>query len=122
MCEIFTISLSAHVIKRCSHHARITNGSWITFVLIRPTVRAFISKDIDTHLTALPVRVEAVVLLGTDDRYVEGVKSLMRQQFSAFQDINAVAFKADVRKWVFFAHPSPTNGTFKNWVKDDGDA
>lgn len=96
-----------------------TSGSLMTGALKTPAVRAFMAKCIDTHLTALPVSVETVVLLGTDDRYVEGVKSLMLHQFKDFQDINEMAFRADGRKWVFGAHPSPANGTFRQWLEDD---
>lgn len=96
-----------------------TSGSLMTGALKTPAVRAFMAKCIDTHLTTLPASVETVVLLGTDDRYVEGVKSLMRAQFGDFQEVNAMAFKADGRRWVFGAHPSPANGTFKQWLEDD---
>lgn len=96
-----------------------TSGALMTGALKMPAVRGFMAKCIDTHLTALPASVETVVLLGTDNGYVKGVKELMRAQFSDFQEVNEMAFKADGRKWVFGAHPSPANGTFKNWVEDD---
>ncbi|HIE0523720.1 TPA: hypothetical protein ACXJLS_000307 [Stenotrophomonas maltophilia] len=71
------------------------------------------------HLDPLPDSVERVVLLGTTDAYMKGVKALMRQQFNDFQEINEVAFSAQGRTWVFASHPSPANGTFQAWI--DGD-
>ncbi|NWF32319.1 hypothetical protein HH110_04565 [Stenotrophomonas sp. SAM-B] len=71
------------------------------------------------HLDPLPDSVERVVLLGTTDAYVKGVKALMRQQFIDFQDLNDVAFRAQGRTWVFASHPSPANGTFQAWIYGD---
>ena len=71
------------------------------------------------HLDPLPDSVERVVLLGTTDAYMKGVKALMRQQFNDFREINEVAFSAQRRTWVFASHPSPANGTFQAWI--DGD-
>lgn len=75
---------------------------------------------IGRHLRPLPESVEAVVLLGTTDAYVKGVKRLMRDQFPDYQDINDVAFRAQGRTWVFASHPSGANGTFGDWVAGDG--
>lgn len=75
---------------------------------------------IGRHLNALPESVETVVLLGTTDAYVKGVKRLMRDQFPDYQDVNEMAFRAQGRTWVFAAHPSGANGTFGDWVTGDG--
>lgn len=72
------------------------------------------------QLNPLPDSVERVVLLGTTDAYMKGVKALMREQFNDFQELNEVAFRAQGRTWVFASHPSPANGTFQAWI--DGDA
>lgn len=96
-----------------------TSGSLMTGALKMPSIRGYMAKCIDTHLPNLPASVKTVVLLGTDSGYVKGVKVLLRAQFSDYQEVNNMAFNADGRKWVFGAHPSPANGTFKNWVEDD---
>lgn len=75
---------------------------------------------IGRHLSPLPESVETVVLLGTTDAYVKGVKGIMRAQFPDYQDVNEVAFRAQGRTWVFAAHPSGANGTFGDWVAGDG--
>ncbi len=75
---------------------------------------------IGRHLNPLPESVETVVMLGTADAYLKGVKGLMREQFSDYQDINDVAFRAQGRTWVFASHPSGANGTFGEWVAGDG--
>ncbi len=75
---------------------------------------------IGRHLGPLPESVETVVMLGTTDAYVKGVKGLMREQFSDYQDVNDVAFRAQGRTWVFASHPSGANGTFGEWVAGDG--
>ena len=71
---------------------------------------------IGRHLSPLPESVETVVMLGTTDAYVKGVKGLMREQFADYQDVNDVAFRAQGRTWVFASHPSGANGTFGEWV------
>lgn len=75
---------------------------------------------IGRHLTPLPESVETVVMLGTTDAYVKGVKGLMWEQFPDYQDVNDVAFRAQGRTWVFASHPSGANGTFGEWVAGDG--
>ncbi len=75
---------------------------------------------IGRHLNPLPESVETVVMLGTTDAYVKGVKGLMREQFSDYQDVNDVSFRAQGRTWVFASHPSGANGTFGEWVAGDG--
>ena len=75
---------------------------------------------IGRHLDPLPESVETVVMLGTTDAYVKGVKGLMREQFSDYQDVNDVAFRTQGRTWVFASHPSGANGTFGEWVAGDG--
>lgn len=75
---------------------------------------------IGRHLNPLPESVETVVMLGTTDAYVKGVKGLMREQFPDFQEVNDVAFRAQGRTWVFASHPSGVNGTFGEWVAGDG--
>lgn len=65
------------------------------------------------HLDPLPDSVKRVVLLGTTNAYMKGVKALMHQQFNDFQELNEVAFHAQGRTWVFASHPSPASGTFK---------
>lgn len=75
---------------------------------------------IGRHLSPLPASVETVVMLGTTDAYVKGVKGLMREQFADYQDVNDVAFRAQGRTWVFASHPSGANGTFGEWVAGDG--
>lgn len=74
---------------------------------------------IGRHLNPLPESVETVVLLGTTDSYVKGVKDLMRELFPDYQDLNDVAFRAQGRTWVFASHPSGANGTFGDWVAGD---
>lgn len=74
---------------------------------------------IKQHLTQLPESVKQVILLGTTDSYVDGVKKLMREAFPDYLDVNAVAFRSQGRVWVFAAHPSPANGTFKAWIEGD---
>jgi len=74
---------------------------------------------IQQHLNPLPESVEAVILLGTTPAYVKGVKAVMREIFSDYQEVNAIAFRAQGRMWVFASHPSGANGTFKDWVRGE---
>lgn len=81
----------------------------------RQVMRTCVAK----HLDPLPTSVESVVLLGTTDAYIKGVKSLMHAHFGDYREINEVAFAAQGRTWVFVAHPSPANGEFKQWLAGD---
>lgn len=69
------------------------------------------------HLTALPTSVRRVVLLGTTDSYVNGVRAMLRRIFPDFADINPMAFFAEGRIWVFAVHPQQDDRVAQ-WIQD----
>jgi len=110
---------------RCGLSLKKPNGNMVSSGSIMPdAVKAELPlsamrKCIATHLDPLPDSVESVILLGTTDGYMIGVKSLMKERFSDYKEINSVAFIAQGRTWVFASHPSRLNGHHDNWVKGE---
>ena len=96
-----------------------TSGTIMPKAANNPFTRGLMATCVSRHLHGLPSSVATVVLLGTTDAYITGVKALLRDQFPDYSDINDVAFTAQARTWVFAAHPSPANGEFKNWLTGD---
>lgn len=96
-----------------------TSGTIMPKAANTPFTRQVMQSCIARHLDPLPDSVEVVVLLGTTDAYVKGVKALMQARFNDYHEINDVAFTAQGRRWVFAAHPSPANGEFKHWLAGD---
>lgn len=58
-----------------------------------------------------------MVLLGTTDSYVNGVRVILRRIFPDFADINAMAFYAEGRIWVFAVHPQ-RDDRVAQWIQD----
>ncbi len=96
-----------------------TSGTIMPKAVSAAFTRQVMRSCVEQHLSPLPASVERVVMLGTTDAYIKGVKALMRNQFADYQDINEVAFTAQGRVWVFAAHPSPSNAEFKHWLGGD---
>jgi len=99
-----------------------TSGTIMPKAASAAFTRQVMRSCVEQHLSPLPVGVERVVMLGTTDAYIKGVKALMRNQFADYQDINKVAFSAQGRVWVFAAHPSPANAEFTHWLGGDMDS
>lgn len=96
-----------------------TSGAIMSRAARAPFTREVMQSCVKRHLDPLPASVRTVVLLGTTDTYVKGVKGLMHSRFEDFREVNEVAFMAQGRMWVFAAHPSPANGEFKAWLAGD---
>lgn len=96
-----------------------TSGTIMPKAAKAPFTRQVMQACVAQHLDPLPSSVETVVLLGTTDAYIKGVKALMRSQFEDYHEINDVAYSAQGRTWVFAAHPSPANGEFNHWLAGD---
>lgn len=94
----------------------VTSGTIMPKALSSPATRGFMATCIQRHLDPLPESVRLVVLLGTTDAYMKGVRSLFADRFPDYRTVNEVAFSAQSRLWVFAAHPSPANGEFQNWL------
>lgn len=96
-----------------------TSGTIMPKAASNPFTRQVMSTCVARHLDPIPSSVRTVILLGTTDVYIKGVKALMCSQFLDYVDISDVAFRAQGRVWVFAAHPSPANGEFDNWLAGD---
>lgn len=96
-----------------------TSGTIMPKAASATFTRQVMRSCVEQHLSPLPASVEKVVMLGTTDAYIKGVKALMADRFSDYRNINEVAFTAQGRTWVFAAHPSPANGEFKHWLGGD---
>lgn len=93
-----------------------TSGTIMPKAARTPFTLGVMKACVSQHLDPLPASVETVILLGTTDAYIEGVKNLMRAQFRDYHPLNDMAFRAQGRTWVFAAHPSPANGEFNRWL------
>jgi hypothetical protein len=83
----------------------------------RPIAPAYTCTE--KYLQHLPSRLKLILLLSTDDSYIEGCKSLIRELHkSTYKEINAVAYKAGGVFWVHISHPSTENGRHNKWVSD----
>jgi hypothetical protein len=96
----------------------VTSGTVMPKALRSPWARAILDRCARRHLLDLPSSTRAVVLLGSADAYIDGVKALMADVFSDYGQINEVSFRAAGRPWVFAAHPSPANGHFCSWLNE----
>lgn len=96
-----------------------TSGTIMPKAARAPFIRQVMQSCVAQHLDPLPDSIETVVLLGTTDAYLKGVKELMQSRFRDYREVNEVAFTAQGRTWVFAAHPSPANGEFKHWLAGD---
>jgi len=96
-----------------------TSGTIMPKAASAAFTRQVMRSCVEQHLSPLPASVEKIVMLGTTDAYIKGVKALMGSQFADYRNINDVAFSAQGRVWVFAAHPSPANGEFKHWLGGD---
>ena len=71
-------------------------------------------------LLDLPKSVELVVMLGSDDGYIKGVKTLIQELHpSTFKSLNAISFSAAGAIWVHVTHPSRANGHKATWLRGD---
>jgi len=73
----------------------------------------------DKYLKHLPSNLKLILLLSTDDKYIEGCKDLIKNLHSeTFSDVNSVSYKAGGVYWVHISHPSTENGWYNKWVND----
>lgn len=94
----------------------VTSGKIMKDAPADPWARGVLKRCASTYLTNLPASVKRVVLLGSGDEYVAGVRHILREVFSDFADINPMAFTANGRTWVFAVHPSRDNRV-RDWVE-----
>lgn len=93
-----------------------TSGAIMKVAPSDPWAREVLKRCAMAHLKDLPASVKRVVLLGSGDDYVSGVRTIMREVFDDFADINPVAFTAAGRTWVFAVHPSRDNRV-NDWIE-----
>lgn len=86
-----------------------TSGTIMKVAPSDPWASEVLKRCASTYLTTLPASVKRVVLSGSSDAYVAGVRDLLRQIFEDFSDINPVSFRANGCTWVFAVHPSRLN-------------
>jgi hypothetical protein len=68
-------------------------------------------------LSELPDHLRLVVMLSTDNIYIEGCKKQISSlHSSSFEVINEVCYRTGRVTWVHAAHPSHTNGWHGRWL------
>lgn len=98
-----------------------TSGSIMADAVADPWASAVVGRCIQAHLAVMPDSVQRVVLLGTTPAYIKGVKAQMKSVFPDYAEINAVAFKANGRVWVFVVHPATKDNRYREWMEDAAD-
>jgi len=93
-----------------------TSGDVIPSAFKDPQTMAVIRCCASQHLGELPPTLKLVILLGTDDRYIESARALVGSLHRDCAEVNSVAFRAGGALWVHATHPSPGNGHFNAWV------
>lgn len=107
---------------RCSF-SKLKNGEWktsgdvIPSAFRDPSTKQVIRNCAKEHLKSLPTDVQLVILLGTDERYIENTQALIRELHADWRPVNPVACHAGGALWIYATHPSPGNGFFKAWTE-----
>jgi hypothetical protein len=97
----------------------VSSGTIMTDAVADPWVRGVMSECVRQHLLPMPESVQRVVLLSNDARYISGVRSLVREHYSDFSDINDMGFFAGGRRWVFAIHPAARGAHVPDWLEGD---
>jgi len=96
--------------------AYLTSGAVVTASFRVEETRILIRRCVNTYLAHPPGSLERVVLLGTNQVYIEETRHLFEELYPDYESINPVAFRASGAIWVYAAHPSPANGSFNAWM------
>jgi len=97
----------------------ITSGNIINSSFKDNLSYPIINRCAMTYLARLPESIHLVILLGTNDSYIDQTRQLFQKIYLDFRSINPVAFRAGGSVWIYAAHPSPANGHLSNWVNAD---
>lgn len=98
-----------------------TSGRIMKVAPSDPWAGQVLARCARTYLPDMPTTVQRVVLLGTGDEYVRGVRQILRRVFDDFVDINNMAFRAANKTWVFAVHPSKPNRV-TDWLDSHPDS
>ena len=119
-------------ILRCSLTGRKPDGSYgassaqVIPAMRRQEVNGWLTECIASHIGGLSRRTQLVVLLGNDDRYMRVVGKAMKDVFGRESEehpaLSPVVFRAGPRFFVHVGHPSPLNGTFREFLEGDKNA
>ena len=120
-------SLGFSSLARCSLElwedgAFKTSGKIMSVAPNDPWAGKVMAQCISTYLPGMPHSVRRVVLLGTSDAFVKGIRRMVRQAFEDYADINDMAFSAGGRTWVFAVHPKAQANGADKWVKAEPDS
>lgn len=104
------------------------SGSWaatgplIKKSFVEQPAATYISTCAERYLGQFSEQLRIGILLGNDDKYIDGLKSVFRKLHpNSFADINAMAFRAGGVIWVNVAHPSGSNGHLQSWLDANKD-
>lgn len=97
-----------------------TSGALVVRAFEEAQALGFVQTCSTRFLRALPERLRLVLMLGTNDRYIEHARELIRSLHPGVTQFNPVAYGHLKVLWVHVAHPSRANGHFREWL--DGDA
>jgi hypothetical protein len=99
-----------------------TSGALVVKAFEEPQGLRFVRTCSTRFLSILPERLGLVLMLGTNDRYIEHARELIRSLHGEITQFNPVAYGDSRVIWVHAAHPSGANGHFMEWLSGDAAA
>lgn len=98
-----------------------TSGDVIPSAFTNVSTLEIIQRCTSTFLGNLSTSVRLVILLGTQEAYINKTKLAFMEIYPDFRSLNPVAFRGGGALWIYAAHPSPGNGHFESWISSGKD-
>jgi len=96
-----------------------TSGEFILRVFSETVPQRLLRNCSHSFLKPLPPRLQVVVMLGSQDKYIAECEKLIASLYgTTFAHVNAVAYMSGPIIWVHAAHPSRANGWLNPWLTD----
>lgn len=96
-----------------------TSGALVVRAFEEAQALGFVRTCSTRFLGTLPERLRLVLMLGTNDRYIQHASELIRSLHPGVTQFNPVAYGDSKVLWVHVAHPSRANGHLKEWLSGD---
>ena len=103
--------------KRKKDNKCVTSGAMVTAGFTVPEIQDIIRRCVNTYLANPPESIQRVILLGTNQAYIDSTRQLFKELYPDYQYINEVAFQARGARWIYAAHPSTANANLKSWLE-----
>ena len=99
----------------------VTSGAMVTAGFRVQEIQDIIHRCANTYLAKPPESLQRVILLGTNQVYIDSTRQLFKELYPDYQYTNEVAFQARGARWIYAAHPSKANARLKSWLEKGDD-